>query len=129
MMFGEQFEIDARLVIVALEKAFRDQRDEIAIADEVGSEQRDVRLVARRAIEASARRHVGFATENRRKPQLARRVVELHRAVHDAVIGQGNRGRADFSRAPAEPGSNVAGSIRQAPSSKEYSEWTWRWTN
>ena len=47
-MLRQQLEIDPRLVIVAFEEALRDQRDEVAIADEIGGQQRDVGLFARR---------------------------------------------------------------------------------
>ena len=61
-----------------------------------------MRLFASRAIEAPARRDVGLAAEDRREPELARGVVELHRAVHHAVIGQRDRRRSFFGGAPAE---------------------------
>ena len=61
----QQLEIDARLVVVAFEEAFGDQRDEVPVSDQVGGEQRDVRLVAHGAVEAAARRDVGLAAEDR----------------------------------------------------------------
>ena len=101
-MLREQIEIDARLVVVAFEKALGDQRREIAVADEVGSQQRHVRFVAHGPVEASARRDVRLAADDRREPCIARCVVKLHRAVHDAVVGQGDAGRAVLGRAAAK---------------------------
>ena len=101
-MLLEQLHVDARLVVVALEKAFGDQRDEVAVAFDVGREQRDVRLVAHGAVEAAARRDVGFAADDRHEPVLARGVVELHRAEHDAVVGQRDAGRAFLRGAAAQ---------------------------
>ena len=43
------------------------------------------------AIQTAARRQIGLATENRGQTELPRGVVELHRPVHHAVVGQGDR--------------------------------------
>ncbi len=101
-MLREQLEVYPRLVVVALEEALRDQRDQIAVSDEIGCEQRDVRLLARRPIEATARRNVRLTTQDRREPELARGVVKLHRAVHHAVIRQRHGLRPFFRRLPAQ---------------------------
>ena len=68
VVLRQQIHVDPRLVVVALEEALGDQRDEIAVADQVGRQQRDVRLVAHGAVEAAARRDVGFAPDDRRQP-------------------------------------------------------------
>ena len=88
MMLREQIHVDARLVVVALEKAFGDQRGEILVAFFVGREQRDVRFVAHRAIEPAARRDIGLAADDRREPMLLRTIVKFDRTEHDAVIGE-----------------------------------------
>ncbi len=102
VMLGQQIEVDPRLVIVALQEALRDQRDEVAVADQVGGQQRHVRLVADGAVEPPARRDVGLAADDRHERVLAGGVVELHGAEHDAVVGQGDAGGAVLRGALAE---------------------------
>ncbi len=92
----EQFHIDARLVVVALEKAFRDERNEVPVTLDVAGQKRDVRFFAHAAVVAASRRDVGFATDDRHERMLARGVVELHRSEHDAVVGQGYPRRTLF---------------------------------
>ena len=42
-------------------------------------------------VEAGAGRHIGFTAENRLDPGLFRLFIKFHQAVHDAVIGHGDR--------------------------------------
>ena len=92
VVLGQQIQVDARLVIVAFEKALGDQRGEVPVADQVGRQQRDVGLFADRAVEAAARGDVGLAADDRGQAGVPGGVVELHGAVHHAVVGQRDGG-------------------------------------
>ncbi len=61
-----------------------------------------MRFLADRAIEASARREVRFATHDRRDLVIARGVVKFHGAVHHAMVGKGNAGRTVLGRTATE---------------------------
>ncbi len=64
------------------------------------------------AVEASARRDIGLAPDDRGEFEIARSVVKFHGAVHDAVVGQCNGGAAVFGGTPAEP-VDAAGSVQK----------------
>ena len=102
VVLREQVHVDARLVVIALEKALRDQRREVLIPFIVGCQQRDVRLVAHGAIEAAARRDIRLATDDRLESVLACAVVKFDRAEHHAVIGQRDAGHAFIGAAAAQ---------------------------
>ena len=64
---------------------------------------------------------VRLEAEQRLDAVLLGRLVELDGAVHDAVVGQADGRLAELGRARS-----ASLSMLQAPSSSEYSEWTWR---
>ncbi len=66
VVLGEQLQIYARLVVVALQETFGDQRDQVAVADQVGGQQRHVPFVAHGAVETPAGCDVRLTAENRR---------------------------------------------------------------
>ena len=99
----QQIEIDPRLVVVAFQETLGNQRGQVSVADQIGRQQRDVRFLADRSIEPPPRGEVGLAADDRRHVDVARRVVELHGAVHDAVVGQRNAGGAVLGGSAAEP--------------------------
>ena len=102
VVFCQKVEVDPRLVVVALEEALGNERDQIAVADQVRSQERNVGFLARRSVEAAARRQIGFATDDRHELVVARGVVELERPEHNAVIGEGDARRALVGGAPAQ---------------------------
>jgi hypothetical protein len=108
----EQIEIDPGLVIVALQKALGDQGGQVAVADQVGGQQRDVRLLADGPVEPAPGRDIRLAADDGRQARLPGGVVKLHRPVHDAVVGEGHRGGAVLGRPAAEP-VDPAGPIEQ----------------
>ena len=71
----------------------------------------------------AARCHVDLAADDRLDALVAARVVELHRAEHVAVVGDGHAPSCRGARA-----CSTSSSRRQAPSSRLYSVWRWRWT-
>ena len=102
VVLGQQVQIDPGLIVVALQEALGDERGQIPVADQIGRQQGDVGLVADRPVEPAARSDVGLASDDRGQLMVAGLVVELHRAVHDAVIGQRDRPGAALIRALAE---------------------------
>ncbi len=86
-------EVDGRLAALqAFEEARRGELDEVAVAGVVGGQQRQVvaldpALRARRVVVDE----VDLAADDRLDAVLAARLVELDRAVHDAVVGEPER--------------------------------------
>ncbi len=85
-MLRKQIEVDARLVIVAFEKALRDERCEVSVPNHVRGQQRHVGFVSYSTVKAAARCDVGFATNDGCEPEIPSPIVKLHRAVHDAMV-------------------------------------------
>ena len=102
VMLRQKIQVDARLVIVAFEKAFGYERGEVAVADQVGRQQRHVGLFAYRPVEAPARGDVGLAADDRGQAGVPGGVVELHRPVHHAVVGQGHGRSTSIGSFPAQ---------------------------
>ena len=102
VMPGQEIHVDARLVVITLEEPLRDQRDQIAIPDDIGRQQRDVGFIPHRAVEAAARCDVCFAADDRDERMLVGRIIELHRPKHHAVIRQGDPRCAAVGRAAAQ---------------------------
>jgi hypothetical protein len=96
----EDFLVDARLVVEAIEMRRRNQLNEVFVAHLVLRQQNQmiggVAGVGGFLVEARARRDVGLATDDRLKPLLLRGLVELDGAVHVAMIG--HRHRRHFAR-------------------------------
>ena len=98
-MLAQELEVDARLVVEALEVALRHQGHQVAVAGRVHREQQQVvdrveaALVLRALLllEAGAARDVGLAAEDRLHARGARLLVELRRAEQVAVVGHADR--------------------------------------
>ena len=89
-MLLEELEVDARLVVVAVEVRVRRDLDEVAVTLGGLGEDRevvDVVVVATRAIEPARGDHVGLGADHRRETRFARGGVEVDDAVHVPVVG------------------------------------------
>ncbi len=103
----EQLPVDAGLVVVALEVAERAELDEVAVADVVRREERQVgvALVLLPAIVDD----VDLAADDRLDPLLLCGLEELDRARHRPVVGEGHRRHLELrclprqGRDPARP--------------------------
>ena len=82
----EELPVDTRLVVVALEVPERAELDQVAVARVVGCQQREVRVALR--LRPSIVDDVDLAAEDRLDALVARRLVELDRARHRAVVGE-----------------------------------------
>jgi hypothetical protein len=92
-VLGQQLEVHARLAAVqALEEALARQRREVAEAHIRGREQRQVVALDLPFAELAVVHEVGLEAEQRLDLVLLRGLVELHGAVHHAVIGQPDGG-------------------------------------
>ncbi len=91
-VLGEQLEVDPRLAAVqALEEALARQRREVLEALVGGGEQRQVVALDLAIADGAIVDEVGLEAEQRLDVVLLRGLVELDRAVHDAVVGQADR--------------------------------------
>ena len=91
----EQLEVDARLVVVAVEVRVRRDLDEVAVPLGGLGEHRevvDVVVVAARPVEPARGDHVGLGADDRRETGVARGAVEVDDAVHVPVVGDADRG-------------------------------------
>ena len=101
---AKRLHIDARFVIKPLEVTERNQFDEVEIPLVVFRQQDLVvglgtGALLHPALVHAPVRHVGLATDDRFDARLLRFFVEINRAVHHTVIGQGQRGHAEFGGA------------------------------
>ena len=91
----EDFLVDARLVVKPFEMRRRDELDQVLVADLVlGQQHQMIRRVPRVAgflVQPAARRDVRLASDDRFDAAFRRRLVEIDRAVHVAVIGDRDR--------------------------------------
>ena len=96
----EELPVDARLVVVALEVAERAELDEVRVPRQVLRQERQVgvALRQRRAVVD----HVDLAAEDRLDPLVGRRLVQLDRARHRAVVGERHGGHLQLGRLPRE---------------------------
>ena len=113
----EQFLVDARLVVIAGQVRFGREPDQVLVAGLVLGQQHEVMIhVAPAAggpfLKPAARRHVGFATDDRFDALVARRLVEINRPVHRAVVGDGEGGELERMRPVHQP-VQPAGPIEQ----------------
>ena len=85
----QQVEIDARLVVIALEIAQGDQLDEVVVSLKILGQQREVRPIAtaRGLLCAAILDEVDLAADNRLDPGLRGGSVEIDRPCHRAVVG------------------------------------------
>ena len=104
------------LVVKALGKACGAQLDKILVALLVFAQQNQVpRLIVQlvHLVKPGAGRHVQLAADDGLDPRLFGGLVEIHAAVHDAVVGDGHRGLAQLLD-PLHQRTQAAGAIQQA---------------
>ena len=114
-MLGEEFAVDARPVVEPFGVARRHEFDEVLepLARLRQQHQVVVRLPNGAALAESAPgRHVGFATQDRLDPLLARLVVEHDGGEHVAVFSD-RHGRNLLLRGLIEQFSDAAGAVEQ----------------
>ena len=103
----EQLPVDARLVVVALEVAERAELDEVRVARVVGRQEGEVRVPLH--LRATVVDHVDLAPVDRLDPLCRRRLVEVDRPRHRAVVGERDGGHLEVCgllrerRDPARP--------------------------
>ena len=102
-VLGEQFPIDARLVIEPFEVRLRHQLDQVLVARVIADEDGQmvgalVAAVLRAAFLAVARRDVELAAEDRLDLGLFRREVEIDAPEEVAVVGERERLEAEVLR-------------------------------
>ena len=120
----QQLHVDVRLAAVQpLEEAGRGELDEVAVAGVVLGQQREVV-----ALDAARRRDVAVVDE----VDLAARAIGLIPCFLHALYSSTAPFITPWSVRPSAGWPNAAAraaraSILHAPSSSEYSEWTWRW--
>ncbi len=93
-VLGEEFPVDARLVVEPLHVPGRDQLDQILVPGHVPGQERHVvrplvLAILRRPFEPAGRRHVHLAADDGLDPLLAGQGVEVHRPEEVAVVGHG----------------------------------------
>ena len=116
-MRGQQFLVNARLVIIAGEMRLGGELDEIFVAGRVPGEQTEMMInVAPAAagflFQPAARRDIHLAADDGFDALFARGLVKINRAVEHAVVGDGERGEFQFMglvHQPVQP----AGAIEQ----------------
>ena len=117
----EHRHVDVRLAAPeAVDEAGRAQLDEVAKALVRGGEQREVIALGATVGASVVVDQIGLEAEDRLDPRSPAGLVVIDGAVHHAVVGEAERGHAE----PAARWASL--SILQAPSSSEYSLWTWR---
>src|SRR5208337_4738226 len=97
LVFGQQFLVNARLVVIALEVRGGNELDEIFVAGCVLGQQAEVMInVAPAAagflVQPAAGGDIDFAADDGFDALLARGLVKINDAVHGAVVGDGQRG-------------------------------------
>ena len=99
-MLSEQVEVDARLVVVALEIAERDELDEVVVPLEVLGQQREVRPVAapRWLFCSTILDEVDLAANNRLDARFFGRPIEINGTCHRAVVGHRDRRHLELYR-------------------------------
>ena len=115
-MLLQQVEVNTGLVVKALGKACRAQLDEILVAGHVFTQQNQmpgliVQLVD--LVKAAAGSHVQLAADDGLDPGLFGGLVEIHAAVHDAVVCNGNGGLSQLLH-PLHQRAQTAGAVQQA---------------
>ena len=103
-MLGQNFLVDARLVIIALDVGGGGEPDQVFITGFIlGQENQVVVNVATPAsagflFQAASRGDINFATDNGLDPLVQRRLVKINGAVENAVVGDAERGKFQFVR-------------------------------
>ena len=116
---GENFLVNARLVIIALQMRGGRELDEIFVAGFVLRQQAEMMINVASAAGAAgllfqpaARRDINLAADDRLDALFARRLVKINDAVHRAVVGDGERGKFQLMRLVHQP-VQPAGAIEQ----------------
>ena len=112
-VFFEEFLVDAGLVIEAFERCFGGEFHQVLVADLIFGEGDEVVIAVAFGVPvgAFAGRHVHFTANKWVYACLLALLIELERAVHHAVVGQGDGGHVvvfgvlddvlDLARAPS----------------------------
>ena len=107
---GEQFLVNARLVVIAIEVRGGGELDEVLVAglvlrqqDEVVIDVASAAAAAGLLLQPAARRHIHLAADDRLDALGAGGLVEINRAVKHAVVRDGQRGEAQLVRPVNEP--------------------------
>ena len=113
----QQFLVDARLVIIALQVRGGGQLDEVLVAGFVLGQQSQMMISVPAAaaglfLQAAARGDIDLAADDRFDSLFARRLVKINRAVKHAVVGDGQGGEFQFVRLFHQP-VQAAGPIEQ----------------
>ena len=116
MVFPQQLPIHTGPAVEALGPGGGDHLDEIVVSRLILTQQHQMGVLAVRAVnlvEPCAGRHIRLAAEDRLDTGFLRLFIEVHQAVHDAVIGHGHgllpqRGR------PLHQPRKAAGTVEQA---------------
>jgi len=116
-MLGEDFLVDPRLVVHALEVGGGDELDEVVVTGLVFGEQEKVGGgflgAVGLAVLATAGGEIDFAADDRFDPGLAAFLVKFDGAEKIAVVAQGEGGHFEFRRALGEF-RDAAGSVEEA---------------
>ena len=117
-MGGQQFLVDPRLEIEALQKRRRGELHEVAKAGAVAGQQRQVdswppSMPPSFFVKAAAGGDVGLQAEDRIDAQFLGRLIELHRPVQIAVVRQRQGGHPQGLR-PLQQPANRAGPVQEA---------------
>ena len=100
----QQFLIDSGLVIKSLEMRGRGKAHEVLVADFIFGQQQEmvVAVLARPAVglavKPAAGRDVHFAADDRLEILALGLLIKIHRAMHHAMIGDGQRGEVQLHR-------------------------------
>ncbi len=115
-MLLQQLPVDTGLVVKALGEARRAKLDEVLVAGHVFAQQHQmpgliVQLVD--LIKAAAGGNVQLTADDGLDPGLFGGLVEIHAAVHHAVVGDGNGGLSQLLH-PLHQRAQTAGAVQQA---------------
>ena len=114
-VLGQDLLVDAGLVVHALHLADRAEPHQVEVAGVVGGEEGQVVGVAvdaPLAKQAGPGRDVYLAADDRLDPGFLAGLVEVDRAVHDAVVGESDRGHVELGRS-SHHRLDAAGAIEQ----------------
>ena len=116
-MLPEQFLVNSRLNVKALQKGRRNQAAQIAVAGLILTEQHQmpglcVIFVDPVGAPASLRRYIDFTADDRLDSLGLGRLIKIHRAVHHSMIGNGNRGLSQLLNTLYQSW-NTAGAVQE----------------
>ena len=102
---GQEVEVDARLVVVAVELGGGGDLEQVEVAGPVLGQQQQVGALAielRVAVGHAAGGDVALDADDRLDAVVLARLIEGHDAEHDAVVGQGQGGLVQLFSAPGQ---------------------------